>query len=259
VSSGPQSRVAESPCGVIPKLSLVIPAYNEEKYIRPTLESVAQARRRFEETTGESMEVIVVDNASTDRTAEIAASFGCRVVGFDKHQIAAVRNAGAREARGEIIAFVDADRSILPEDTFLEIVSNLSDPGIYGGGAGFRPERWSLAVALFIGFFRLFCRLWGVGFVLYYLRKEDFDRLGGWNEAMYIAEDVDLSFRMRHDALASGRQIRNLQSRVSVCTRKMSLLPIWPTLWRTLVILVKRDFGNPERARFLYYDVDKLR
>jgi glycosyltransferase involved in cell wall biosynthesis len=248
-----------NPQGPLLKLSLVIPAYNEEKYITPTLESVARARQKFEGATGESMEVIVVDNASTDRTAEIAESFDCRVVQFDKHQIAAVRNAGAREARGEHIAFVDADRSILPEDIFIEIVANLSDPAIYGGGTRFKPDRWTVATWLFTMFFRVFCKLWGVGFVLYYMRKSDFDQLGGWNEEMYIAEDADLSFRMRRAAKASRRKILNLRGQVCVCTRKMDLLPMFPTIWRSFVILVKRDFGSADRANFMFYDVDNLR
>ena len=241
------------------KISLVIPAYNEEKYIRPTLESVTRAKRRFEQTTGEQLEIIVVDNASTDRTAEIAREFGCKVVPFDKHQISAVRNAGAREARGEYIAFVDADRSIVPEDAFVEIAANLADEKVYGGGSGFRPEKWNVSIWLFTTFFRAFCALFIVGFVLYYMRRRDFDELGGWNEKMYFAEDVDLSFRMRKAARAGRRKIRNLRGRVSICTRKIDMLPPVRTLWRLFCMLVRRDFSNPEAAHGFFYDADNLR
>ena len=242
-----------------PKLSLIIPAYNEAKYITPTLESVARARRKFEETTGEQMEVIVVDNDSTDRTADIARGFGSKVVPFEKHQIAAVRNAGAKAARGEYLAFVDADRSILPEDSFVEIADNLADETVYGGGTAFRPEKWSVLVWFFVMFFRLFCLVFGVGFVLYYLRRADFDALGGWNEALYMAEDMDLSFRMKRAAKAAGRTIRNLRGKVGVCTRKLHLLPPLRALWWSLPVLIRRDFSSPKAAHPFFYDVDNLR
>ena len=243
----------------LPTISLVIPAYNEEKYITPTLETVTAARRRFEQATGGQVEVIVVDNASTDRTAEIARTFGCHVVPFEKHQIAAVRNAGARAATGKYIAFVDADRSIVPEGLFFEIAGNLADPTVYGGGSDFRPEEWNIRIWILVMFFRVVCRLFGVGFVLYYLRRADFEALGGWDETMYAAEDVNLSFRMKKAAKQSGRRLRHLGHKTSICVRKIHMLPPAATLWRSLRALIRWDFSNPDDFHSFFYDVDKLR
>ncbi|HET6372706.1 MAG TPA: glycosyltransferase, partial [Candidatus Polarisedimenticolia bacterium] len=92
---------------MLPSISLVIPAYNEEKYLPRLLDSVAQARERFEHCSG-TLEVIVADNASTDRTAAIAAGRGARVVPVERRIIAAARNAGAAAATGDLLCFVDA-------------------------------------------------------------------------------------------------------------------------------------------------------
>jgi glycosyltransferase involved in cell wall biosynthesis len=86
-------------------ISFIIPAYNEERYLGRTLNAIDQAAR----TLGEPAEVIVVDDASTDRTAAIAHAHGARVVSVRCRQIAATRNAGARDAQGEMLVFVDAD------------------------------------------------------------------------------------------------------------------------------------------------------
>ncbi len=240
-------------------ISLVIPAYNEEKYITPTLESVGRAKTKYERATGKSVEVVVVDNASADRTAEIARSFGCTVIPFDKHQMSAVRNAGAATARGEYIAFVDADRSIVHEDLFLEIDANLSNPRIFGGGTRFRPEKSSLNILIAVTLVRLFCWVLRTGCMLYYLRRSDFDDMGGWNEQMYAAEDVDMSLRMKKAAKASGRKLRNLRGRLTFCVRKFHMLPAWRTL-RDFLRLVRRwDFSKPDEVARFYYDVDNLR
>jgi glycosyltransferase involved in cell wall biosynthesis len=93
----------------------VIPAYNEEVLLPRLLRSVRTACDVFAAWSGGSVEVIVADNASTDRTAEVAAEFGCRVVAVERRVIAAARNGGARVASASIIAFVDADLQIHPK------------------------------------------------------------------------------------------------------------------------------------------------
>jgi glycosyltransferase involved in cell wall biosynthesis len=84
------------------KVSIVIPAYNEEKYIAETLRAVTALDYP-------DFEVIVVDNASTDKTAEIAKRFPVKVVREEKKGILHARERGRREATGEIIANIDAD------------------------------------------------------------------------------------------------------------------------------------------------------
>ena len=95
------------------KLSIIIPAFNEERLIGRCLESIdtaLSANSQFDFST----EVIVVDNNSTDRTAELAVQAGARVCFEAVNQIARARNAGAAAAGGEWLMFVDADSLVNP-------------------------------------------------------------------------------------------------------------------------------------------------
>src|SRR5688500_213700 len=94
-----------------PRFSVVIPAFNEQSYLPRLLDTIDRARERYVGGP-EAIEVIVADNGSTDATRQIASERGCVVVSVEKRVIGAARNGGARAARGEILAFVDADTQI---------------------------------------------------------------------------------------------------------------------------------------------------
>src|SRR5262245_28480129 len=89
-------------------LSFIVPAHNEELWIGKCLGSI----RSTMEKVRESYEVIVVDDASTDSTHQIARQMGARTLQVAHRKISAVRNAGARAAGGEIFFFVDADTQV---------------------------------------------------------------------------------------------------------------------------------------------------
>ena len=90
-------------------MSFIVPAYNEELELPSTIAAIRQSRP---ESTDQPYEIVVVDDGSTDATAEIAARAGARVVSINRRQIAAARNAGARAANGQVLFFVDADTRI---------------------------------------------------------------------------------------------------------------------------------------------------
>src|SRR6185503_10165879 len=90
------------------KISLVVPAFNEERLLHGSLRSIRAAMDCFDRF-GWKSELIVCDNNSTDRTAELARAAGAQVVFEPVNQIARARNAGAAQATGEWLIFVDAD------------------------------------------------------------------------------------------------------------------------------------------------------
>src|SRR3982751_6887760 len=89
-------------------ISFVVPAYNEENELPSTLAAIHHAASGAEQP----YEIIVVNDASTDATPEIAVRAGAKVLRVDRRQIAAARNAGGRTAQGEYLFFVDADTRI---------------------------------------------------------------------------------------------------------------------------------------------------
>src|SRR5687768_3162020 len=113
-------------------VSFIIPAHNEEELIGRTLSALHEAARAL----GEPHEVIVANDSSTDRTGEIALEHGARVVTVQHRQIAAARNAAAREAAGEMLVFVDAD-TMMTEPVLRAAHRALRD-GAVGGGCSVR-------------------------------------------------------------------------------------------------------------------------
>src|ERR1035441_6931555 len=110
-------------------ISFIVPAHNEESCLPRTLQAIHDAAR----ATGQPYEIIVVDDASTDATAEVARQQNAIVVPVNHRQIAATRNSGARAAKGERLFFVDADTTINPRAVAEAL--RYMDKGAVGGGA----------------------------------------------------------------------------------------------------------------------------
>jgi glycosyltransferase involved in cell wall biosynthesis len=194
-------------------ISFIIPAHNEEALLGRTLASIHRAAPRVVD----AFEVIVVDDASTDRTAQVARRAGAEVVRVDCRQIAAARNAGARRARGDVLVFVDAD-TVLPERTLRAAVRALQR-GAAGGGATFSFDRgaspWlETLTATFAGLMRLFNLAPGC---FLFVRREAFDAVGGFDQRLFASEELAFSravgrigrFQILCDrVITSGRKVR---------------------------------------------------
>lgn len=238
-----------------PRLSLVIPAFNEERFLPRLLDSVAAAAHRYEHGPA-SVEVIVADNASTDRTAELAQARGCRVVSVAKRSIAATRNAGFAVARGGIVGVVDADMQIHP-GTFDAIERALASDRIVGGATGVTLERWSLGLAVTFAVFLPVVWLTRFDTGVVFCRRRDFEATGGYDETLRLAEDVRFLLALRQVGRTQGKRLTRLKHVKAVAsTRKFDDHGDWhylTTIPRLVVgILLKRPLSLKELERYWY-------
>jgi len=244
---------------VTPRISLIIPARNEEDYLPRLLDSITVARARYHRGP-DAVEVIVADNASTDHTAAIARAAGCVVAHVEKRAIAAARNGGAATARGEILCFTDADNRLHPE-SFNVIDSSISDARTMAGATGMTLERWSLPLAM--TYVMIMPMIWtmNIDTGVVFCRREDFAAVGGYNEDLRVSEDVRFLMDLRR--LGKSRAQRLRRPRGAKCigsVRKFdrygdchALLTLPRLLWWTLRCggSPKRFFAHPPSARFI--------
>jgi glycosyltransferase involved in cell wall biosynthesis len=208
-----------------PRFSVVIPAYNEERLLPRLLDSIDVARRAYGQA--DAIEVIVADNVSTDRTARVAAARQCRVVSQEKRVIAAVRNAGARAARGEILAFVDADTQVHPR-TFIEIDRALATGRVVGGATGATLERWSLGISLVYLTLLPIALVTGMDTGVVFVRRKDFEEIGGYDESRLVAEDIGFLMALKRFGKSRGQSLTRVTSaKVIVSTRKFDEFGDW--------------------------------
>ena len=200
-----------------PKYSFIIPAYNEEALIGRTIDVLRESATRLD---GE-YEIIVANDDSTDRTAEIAREKGAHVIDVKKRQIAAVRNAGASIATGEILIFVDADTHVTTK-TLLAMEKLLLDrPDVVAGGAVMKfdviPPWWGrVGVRIFIFFYFHLAQWIAGGF--FFVRHDAFKKVGGWDEQYFASEEIHLS-----NALKKVGKIKILREPVITSARKFRM------------------------------------
>ena len=115
------------------KISIVVPAFNEERLLGQSLTQIKASARAFE-PLGWETELIVCDNNSTDQTAQIAREAGATVVFEPVNQIARARNCGAAAATGNWLIFVDAD-SHPSAELFADVAAQITSGKCLAGGA----------------------------------------------------------------------------------------------------------------------------
>jgi glycosyltransferase involved in cell wall biosynthesis len=176
------------------RFSVVVPVFNAEHSIRHALQSVLSQSIR-------PAEILVVDDGSTDRSAEASSAFeGVRILRQPNRGVSAARNVGIREARHEWIAFLDADDEFLPgklEASVASLTSGAETSLVY---SGFRWELSDRKVLDFVppppaelyGQLRFSCPLQTSAIVA---ARASLLELGGFDEHLAVAEDWDLWFR----------------------------------------------------------------
>jgi len=184
------------------KFSIVVPAFNEERLLPATLDGIRAVAQVF----GDGWELIVCDNNSTDRTAEVARAAGARVVFEPHNQISRARNRGATAATGEWLVFIDAD-SAPSAGLFADLEEAIDGGRCLAGGSTIAAEG-SFQFRTAIRFWNAISRAmrWAAGSFIF-CRRDVFSELGGFSEELYASEELELFQRLKALARRRNREI----------------------------------------------------
>jgi glycosyltransferase involved in cell wall biosynthesis len=230
--------------------SIVIPAYNEERWLCATLPAVKAAMAAVD-VPGE---VIVVDNNSSDRTADVAREHGAQVVHEPVNQISRARNAGARAASGKYLVFLDAD-TYLSLEILKAALANLAGGRCCGGGAvvGFDHQipiyaRW---IAVLWNSLALWLHM-AAGCFIYCLR-EGYDAAGGFSERVFASEEIWFSRRLKRWGRQQGLEFVVIREpKIVTSARKMQDHPLRNFL-AFCFVLVFPFAVHSRRLSYLWY------
>ena len=223
------------------KLSFVIPAWNEETLLGATIESIQRS------AMNRDFEIIVADDASDDRTGEIATALGATVVNCNNRQIGQTRNDGATDAVGDVLIFVDAD-TIVSKEVVDETVESIEN-GYVSGGSFPRFDGKIPLLAIVLG--KMLEWLFRVGRVsagaYLFCTKETFEQSGGFNPKYFAAEEVHFS-----KALHRYGKFKTLANHVVTSGRKFRTHSHWEIL-STLVLVSIPGIRNIKKRKNLWY------
>lgn len=236
------------------KLSVIIPARNEEAFIGACLQSIRTASESF---PGQ-VEIVVAINRCTDRTEEIALDHGAIIVRNDAKNLAMIRNTAARAATGDILVTIDADSAMSP-NMLSEIYRYLSSGKYIGGGVKIEPERWSVGIVV-TGLFvivPLLLKDW-VSAGLFWCFKEDFDSIGGFNEELVSLEDMDFASRLKAYGKSRGKRFKTIwRAHIVTSCRKFDMFGDWYLLRNRKLLRGLLNGKTQSAANSFYYDVER--
>ena len=237
------------------KVSVVVPAFNEQKLIQETLRRIKDASRSFHEL-GWQTEVILCDNNSTDNTAALSREQGAHVVFEPVNQIGRARNTGAAAASGDWLIFVDADSHPSPE-LFREVAEAIISGRYLAGGCTVELDAYTRGSRLLV---RAWNKLSRVGRLMagsfIFCERAAFEAVSGFSLELYAKEEIDLSRKLKRLARKRGKKIVILHRHPLVTSsRKMTLY----SRGELLRFLVQNAFSlgrtlKSSKACFPWYD-----
>lgn len=190
-------------------ISVLVPAFNEAQGLAHTLATVRDAMAVFQ-ARGWRTELIVCDNNSTDTTADVARASGATVVFEPVNQIARARNCAAAAATGDWLVFVDAD-SQPSTALFADVAAEIAGGRTMAGGSTVTMDDRRVWARAMVGSWNWTSRLtrWAAGSFIF-VRADAFRGVGGFNQALYASEEIDLFRRLKRAARRAGLAVRIL-------------------------------------------------
>jgi glycosyltransferase involved in cell wall biosynthesis len=218
----------------------VVPAFNEERLLGDTLACLNENRMVFTQAGWET-ELVVCDNNSTDRTAELAQAAGAKVVFEPVNQIGRARNRGADAATGKWLLFVDAD-SHPSKELFLEVIAAIESGRYLAGGCTVKldVDFWmaNRVVGLWNWLSRTF-RLLAGSFI--FCEAVAFRETGGFSLELFAGEELELTQKLKLSARRQGKRVVILHKHPLVTSaRKMQLYTKWDFFW----FFIKASFAQ---------------
>ena len=248
-------RVVDAPGPI--DLSIIVPAYNEEKVLAASLAAVRASAAAAFDPAGLAWELVVCDNNSTDRTGEIARECGAVVVFEPFNQIGRARNTGAAAARGRWLLFIDADSAPSP-GLLADAAALTRRPDVLLAGATVVFDELPPLARLFSRLWNLLSRLRRLvagSFIL--VRAEAFREVGGFDMRYFAGEELDLAVRLQKQVGRRERQRTVILHRHPLVTsgRKFGLYGN-AVMLRFFVRLVFRPFRTTRsrEACAMWYD-----
>ncbi len=233
------------------KISVVIPAHNEGRYIGKCLSSIRVAELYI----NLPVEIVVSLNRCTDNTEAVAKSHGAITVIEDSRNIAKVRNAGVKASTGDVLVTIDADSWMTP-DMLKEILHRLKSGRYIGGGIKLKSERLSFGIItaeVIYSLFRLFTGLTGGG--AYWILRKDFDAIGGFDESLLSAETLQFSRKIRSAGKQQGLKPGYINNeRIYTSARKFDQLGDWYLFKHTRAMYRGKD---KQVADKVWYDAER--
>lgn len=223
-------------------VSVIIPAYNEEKALPATLQALVAQPGDYE--------VILVDGGSTDRTAELAGAVSAvRLLVAPKGR-ASQMNAGAVIAQGEWLLFLHAD-TLLPSGAIQRLNEMESETAIQAGGFmhQFSGDDWRLKLISFLDNIRCIRSRIIYGDQALFVRRALFEQLGGF-PSRPILEDVAFCER-----LITVTTPLLLSPPVVTDARKFLKMGVWRSFLRVLLIILHVEFRLPILPRAFFQDI----
>jgi glycosyltransferase involved in cell wall biosynthesis len=236
------------------KISIVVPAFNEQRLLGESLTRIKAAACAFDRRGWET-ELIVCDNNSKDRTAEIASNAGALVVFEPVNQIARARNRGAAAATGDWLIFVDAD-SHPSAGLFEEVAEQIQSGRCLAGGATVQMDEKHLVAGFFTRLWNCSSRMgrWLAGSFIF-VETTGFREIGGFSKELFAAEELEFSKRLKRLSRKKGRSIVILHRYPLVTSaRKMRLYTMWEHLKLLARVIFSRNALTRREACTLWYD-----